>query len=81
MEYESKLKIKVLAEQGAFNVKRLFPIGNSYAVVIPKFWVKYHCALIDENYYLKLFVDGNSLVLSPITDSDLAGVTIKRKGD
>lgn len=81
MDEKKALKIKILAEEGAFHFKKLFPIGDSYAVVVPKFWVKFHCVRIEGNYYMKLSIDEGSLILSPITNVDLEGITIKRKGD
>ncbi len=78
-EVEKKAIIRELAKQQAFGVKKLVSLGGSYAVVIPMTWIKYHCTEIDGDYYFKLDVDGDTLILKAIADEDLESITIKPK--
>lgn len=78
-ELEKQAIIKELAKQQAFGVKKLMSLGGSYAVVIPMTWIKFHCTEIDGDYYFKLGVEGDTLVLRAIDDEDLENVTLKRK--
>lgn len=80
-ELEKKAIIKELAKQQAFGVKKLVSLGGSYAVVIPMTWIKFHCTEIDGDYYFKLGVEGDMLVLRAIDDDDLENVTMKRKAE
>ena len=80
-ELEKKAMIKELAKQQAFGVKKLVSLGGSYAVVIPMTWIKFHCTLIDGDYYFKLDVDGDTLILKAIADDDLESITIKPKSE
>lgn len=76
---EKETIIKELAKQQAFGVKKLVSLGGSYAVVIPMTWIKFHCTLIDGDYYFKLDVDEDALILKAIADEDLESITIKPK--
>ena len=78
-EIEKRQLIKELAKQQAFGVKKLVSLGGSYAVIIPMTWIKWHCVEIDGDYYFKLDVDNDTLILKGIADEDLEGVTLKRK--
>ncbi len=80
-EAEKKAIIRELAKQQAFGVKKLVSLGGSYAVVIPMAWIKYHCTEIDGDYYFKLDVDGDMLILKAIVDEDLESITIKPKAE
>lgn len=71
--------IRELAKQQTFGVKKAVALGGSFAVVVPMVWLKWHGVLIDGEYYFKMDVSGDTLVISPITDEDVEGVTIKRK--
>lgn len=78
-ELEKQAIIKELAKQQAFGVKKLVSLGGSYAVVIPMTWIKFHCVEIDGDYYFRLGVEGDTLVLKAIADEDLENVSIKKK--
>lgn len=78
-EVEKKALIRELGRQRAFGVKKLVRIGGSYAVVVPKIWINFNAVEIDGDYYFKMGVEGNELVLKAITDEDLEGVSIKPK--
>jgi hypothetical protein len=47
-------KIRVLAEQKAFGIRRLIKVGSSFAITVPKIWVNLHCLEVDDKYYLRL---------------------------
>jgi antitoxin component of MazEF toxin-antitoxin module len=72
-------KIKILGEQHAFGVNKLTKIGNSYAIILPKVWVQMHCVDIDGGYYLRLEVEDNQLIFSPIELEDVEAIVIKEK--
>ncbi len=80
-EAEKQSIIRELAKQQAFGVKKLVSLGGSYAVVIPMTWIKFHCTLIEGDYYFKLDVDGDTLILKAIADEDLESITIKPKAE
>ena len=80
-EAEKQSIIRELAKQQAFGVKKLVSLGGSYAVVIPMTWIKFHCTLIDDDYYFKLDVDGDMLILKAIADEDLESITMKPKSE
>jgi len=75
-----ELIIRELARQQAFGIKKAVNLGGSCAIVIPKTWLKWHGVLIDGEYYFKMDVDGETLVLIPITDEDVKGVKLEMKG-
>jgi hypothetical protein len=77
MELEEK--IRILAERKAFGIRKLLSIGNSYAIVIPKFWVEYNCLEIDGDYFMQLDVEGESIRFSPINVDSLKAVKVKEK--
>lgn len=76
---EKQELIKALAQQQAFGVKKGINIGGSLAVVIPMTWVKFHCVEIDGDFYFKLNVEDDTLILKGINDEDLEGITLKKK--
>jgi len=82
MDKETKERvIRELARQQAFGVKKLTALGGSYALIIPPTWVRFHCVEIDGDYYFKMGVEGDTLILKAISDGDLEGITIKEKGE
>ena len=72
-------KIRFLAEEKLFGIRKLIPIGGSYGLVIPKMWVVMNCVEIDGDYYLKLQVNGDELIFSPISSDDIRKVSIREK--
>lgn len=78
-QIEKESLIRELARQQAFGVKKLTPLGGSYALLIPPTWVRFHCVEIDGDYYFKMGVEGDTLILKAITATDLEGVTLKKK--
>lgn len=74
-----KDKIRILAEQKIFGMRKLVKFGNSYGINLPRTWVNMNCIEIDGNYYLKLEVENNKLIFSPIDPSDIEGVVVKKK--
>jgi len=82
MEKETKERIIIeLAKQQAFGVRKLTALGGSYALIIPPTWVRFHCVEIDGDYYFKMGVDGDTLILKAISDEDLEGINMKEKGE
>ena len=79
MDDATDSKIKLLAEEKAFGIRKLTKVGDSFALILPKFWVQWYCTEIDGNYYLKLQVIDNELVFSPITSDDVKDIRIKEK--
>lgn len=78
-QVDNATKIKELAKQQTFGIKKAVPLGGSYAVVIPMTWLKWHGELLDGDYYFKMNVDGEVLVLAPINVSDLDAVELHLK--
>lgn len=79
MKKEREEIIKVLAKQQAYGVKRAVPLGNSFAILLPKVWLKFHAACVDGDYYFLLNIEDGNLIIKPITDEDFADVVIKPK--
>ena len=47
----------ILVNGTLLELKRLVSFGNSYALVLPKDWVRVHCDLIDGHYWLVLDIE------------------------
>lgn len=76
---EDDIKVKLLAEQKALGIRKLLRIGDSYALTLPKFWVRWHCFETDGEYYVQLTVEGSMLRFSPIDEDTLKKVMVREK--
>lgn len=76
---ENTEKIKLLAKDSLFGVKKLQRIGGSFAVLLPREWVEWSCVEIDGDYYCKMDIADRSLLLSMIAETDLENLDIKGK--
>lgn len=76
---ELKEKIKVLADTPGQGIIKLHPLGGSYALIMPKFWVYMNCTEVDSEYYVKMEqVDGNLLFRS-IDIDEIRDTEVRKK--
>lgn len=77
MEFNEK--VRLLAKERFFGIKKLVDFGNSYAVILPMNWVKLHGLEIDGEYYVTLRVEDSQLIFSPISEEEVEEITVKEK--
>lgn len=77
MEVEEK--IKTLARMGVFGIKKLIKVGDSYAIIIPLPWLNMNATKINDDYYMTIRVENNSLICSPVDENDIGKLTFKEK--
>jgi hypothetical protein len=70
-------KIKLLAEKKAFGIRKVLPLGHSYAIVLPKFWVELFCTEIDNKYYMEIDVQDDVVRIHPVDTEALKNIHIK----
>lgn len=74
---ESVEKIKLLAKEKAFGIRRATRIGDSYGVLVPKFWLEMHSVLLDGDYYFQMQVEDGKLIISPLNLKDVENIAME----
>lgn len=70
-------KLKVLQSMGVLGIRKLIPVGGSYAVIIPKEWIDYYTLQTNSGYWVKLLpTEEGNILLASVTEDEVKSLYV-----